>query len=208
MLRSVRNHATLFEGIAAAVVASVVAARYMQVAQAVLVGWCAGVILYLALAARIALGASAATMRQRAKGSDVSMGFISAVTLAAAVMSITAIIFDLGQAGQHGASALSITLVVLTLLLSWLFQQVVFAFHYAHQFYQDGKSLAFPGTDEPDYWDFLYFATVIGMTAQVSDVNTCKPLIRRLIMVHSIISFFFNTAILALGVNLTAGLVH
>ena len=74
-------------------------------------------------------------------------------------------------------------------------------------FYQDQACLSFPGTKEPDYWDFVYFSMVIGMTAQVSDVTTGSPGMRKLVMVHGIIAFFFNTAILALGVNFAASLV-
>jgi uncharacterized membrane protein len=207
--RHFRNHSALYMGVACALVvgAAMVGAGF-PMSQAVLFGWCGGVALYLGLAARLAVTATTASMRQRAKTLDVSTGFISAVTFAGAVISIGAIIVELGEGGGQGTSALSISLVAATLVLSWLFQQTAFAQHYAHLFYQNSKGLVFPGTDEPDYWDFMYFSTVIGMTAQVSDVTTCEPQIRRLIMVHGIISFFFNTAILALGVNLAAGLAH
>jgi uncharacterized membrane protein len=206
--RFIHNHTMLFEGLAGAILVGAAAAQFMPTSQAVLLGWCGGVAVYLGLAAYLATTATTATMRHRAKTLDVSTGFISAVTVAAAVISIAAIVVELGQAGSGGTSTVSIVLVAATLVLSWLFQQTVFAQHYAHLFYQDGKGLVFPGTEEPDYWDFMYFSTVIGMTAQVSDVTTCLPMIRRLIMVHGIISFFFNTAILALGVNLAAGLAH
>jgi uncharacterized membrane protein len=91
----------------------------------------------------------------------------------------------------------------------------LFAVHYAHGYYgdapRDGRGgiaggLAFPGGAEPDYWDFLYFSFVIGMTSQVSDVQTTSPWMRRLCLAHGIVSFFFNTVILALTVNSAAGL--
>lgn len=99
-----------------------------------------------------------------------------------------------------------------TIVLSWTFIHLVFAFHYAHEYYgSDDKQtpcLVFPGAEKPRYWDFIYFSFVIGMTAQVSDVTTATTEARTLVLTHSIVSFFFNTAILALGVNLAASLVH
>ncbi len=87
----------------------------------------------------------------------------------------------------------------------------IFALHYAHEFYGDwggkGSGLDFPGTREPDYWDFFYFAFVIGMTFQVSDVQITSRRIRRLALFHALIAFAFNTAIVALSINIISGLV-
>jgi uncharacterized membrane protein len=95
-------------------------------------------------------------------------------------------------------------------VLSWMFIHTVFAFHYAHGYYANQSSgegcLDFPATEKPVYWDFLYFSFVIGMTAQVADVQTKTVAMRKLVLVHGVIAFFFNTAILALGVNLAASL--
>jgi uncharacterized membrane protein len=82
--------------------------------------------------------------------------------------------------------------------------------HYAHEYYArsgQGTALEFPGTAEPDYWDFLYFAFVIGMTFQVSDVNIVDRDIRRIALAHGVIAFFFNLGILALSINIVAGRV-
>jgi uncharacterized membrane protein len=95
-----------------------------------------------------------------------------------------------------------------TILLSWSFIQVMFAFHYAHEFYAEHRGeaggLGFPGEQPPDYWDFLYFAFVIGMTSQVSDVTVRSNLMRRTVMAHGLLSFIFNVTFLALAVNLAA----
>ena len=99
----------------------------------------------------------------------------------------------------------------MTVVLSWAFIHTVFAFHYAHAYYGDdgsGACLDFPGDDKPLYWDFLYFSFVIGMTAQVADVATTSTSMRKLVMAHGVVAFFFNTAILALGVNLAAALAQ
>jgi uncharacterized membrane protein len=190
-----------------AIIAGLIAGTQLARSHAVLIGWCCGVAVYLGLSVQIASRETPASIRRHAKSLDLGTGFISVVTLAAAVVSVSAIIIDLGESKAHpGSTGLSIALAVATLLLSWFFIQTAFAFHYAHVFYQDIECLIFPGTKEPDYWDFIYFSAVIGMTAQVSDVTTNSPSMRRLVMVHGIISFFFNTAILALGVNFAASL--
>ncbi|TAK97902.1 MAG: DUF1345 domain-containing protein [Rhodospirillaceae bacterium] len=207
ILRHFRDRPALIQGIASAVVAGAIAGLKLRLSQAVLVGWCCGVTVYLGLAVRMAVHGSAATIRQRAARLDLGMGFISGVALAAAVASISAIIIDLGQAKTaNGLAGLSIALAAATLVLSWMFVQTAFALHYAHSFYRNHQCLCFPNTQEPDYWDFFYFSAVVGMTAQVSDVTTGTAGMRRLVLVHSIISFFYNTAILALGVNLAASL--
>jgi uncharacterized membrane protein len=112
------------------------------------------------------------------------------------------------EASRNGG-VIEIILAGSSLMLSWLFMNTVFALHYAHDFYrnetQDPAALKFPGTDEPDYWDFAYFATVIGMTFQVSDVQIIDRSIRHVALAHGIISFFFNVIIIALSVNAVAG---
>lgn len=106
-----------------------------------------------------------------------------------------------------------VALVALTLVGSWLLAHVVFALRYAHEFYDrlaDGQlreGLQFPGCEEPDYLDFLYFAVVIGMTFQVSDVQIASRRLRRLALLHGLLGFLFNTVIVALTVNIAAGLL-
>ena len=86
-------------------------------------------------------------------------------------------------------------------LRSWAFTHTIFALHYAHDFYHEsggkGGGLAFPGGEEPDYWDFVYFSFVIGMTSQVSDVAIVSKPMRRTAAAHGIVSFVFNAALLA-----------
>lgn len=114
----------------------------------------------------------------------------------------------------HGQKSLHVTLVAGTLFLSWLMTQVTFAFRYAHEYYARDKGgpgadggLDFPGDTPPDYGDFMYFALVLGMTFQVSDVEITAPKLRRLAAVHGLLGFLFNTIILALTVNIAAGLL-
>jgi uncharacterized membrane protein len=97
-------------------------------------------------------------------------------------------------------------------MLSWFFVHSIFAVHYAHEFYGDtgrkSSGLNFPGDDQPDYWDFMYFSFVIGMTSQVSDVAVTDKRIRQTVGLHGVISFFFNVALLALTFNIAASAIQ
>ncbi len=108
---------------------------------------------------------------------------------------------------------LHLLLAVLTVVLSWLLMHIVFALRYAHKFYGDDETkkarhgLVFPEEPHPDYRDFAYFSFVIGMTCQVSDVQVTSREMRRLVLLHSVLSFAFNTVILALTINIVSGLL-
>ena len=102
---------------------------------------------------------------------------------------------------------------MLTILLSWAFMHTIFALHYAHEYYGERRDeriggLNFPEDKEPDYWDFLYFSLVIGMTSQVSDVAVTSKVIRRVVALHGVLSFFFNLTILALTVNMISNFIY
>jgi uncharacterized membrane protein len=138
------------------------------------------------------------------------------VTLAGVAFSFVALTSVF--AGAKDATALSrglhITLVACTLLISWLVMHVIFTLRYAHEFYSGGVEggavdggLMFPGEEMPDYWDFAYFSLVLGMTFQVSDVQITSRKLRRLATAHGLAAFIFNTVMLALTVNIMAGLL-
>jgi uncharacterized membrane protein len=108
--------------------------------------------------------------------------------------------------------ALDVLMIVATLALAWLFGNVVYALHYAHVYYQAGKDrggdaagISFPGTKEPDYWDFLYFAFTLGMTFQTSDCDITVQAIRRISIGHCMAAFVFNLGILAFTINALGG---
>ena len=107
---------------------------------------------------------------------------------------------------------LGIAITGLTVALSWTFTHVVFTLHYANVYYRpddDGPGgLKFPGDRAPDYRDFLYYSFVIGCAAQTGDVATVSPAMRHLTLVHGVVAFAFNTAILALTINVGASLLH
>jgi uncharacterized membrane protein len=174
----------------------------------ILVGWDSGVMLYLVLIAWIMSHSPIERIRQRACVEDEGAIALLVLTTASALASLAAVILELG----HAPSAYQVALAAVTILLSWTFMHVIFALHYAHEFYGEGADdqiggLDFPGTEEPDYWDFLYYSLVVAMTAQVSDVQITSKTMRRLTTVHGVVAFFFNVTVLALTVNIVSALM-
>ena len=177
-----------------------------------LVGWDIGVGLYVALALEMMARADVHQIRRRAAGQDEGAIALLVLTVAAALASLLAIVALLGTSSGGGAARRpsELILATLTIVLSWAFIHIIFALHYAHEYYAESGicGLAFPGGDEePDYWDFVYFAFVIGMTSQVSDVAITTKEIRRTVAAHGVVSFFFNAALLALTVNIAASAI-
>jgi uncharacterized membrane protein len=177
-----------------------------------LTGWDVGVILYLAAVCETVSRADIAHIRRRAAIEDEGQFGILALTVAAALASIGAIVALLGTPEPGMArDPLMLLLATLTIVLSWAFIHSIFALHYAHEFYGekngDQPGLQFPGDEKPDYWDFIYFSFVIGMTSQVSDVTIASRSIRRTVAAHGVIAFLFNVALLALTVNIAASAI-
>lgn len=177
-----------------------------------LVAWDCGVGVYLALALAMAARSSTGKMAQRASLEDETAVMFLVLTLAAAVASLVAIAMELtGLRDDHAASqAFRLTVAGITILCSWFFVHTIYAIHYAHEYYGDGgerQGLAFPHQAKPDYWDFLYFSFTMGAAAQTSDVVIVSKRMRRLALAHTILAFLFNTTILALAVNVGAGLL-
>ena len=178
-----------------------------------LVGWNVGVFLYLLLAAHMMFWSPHERMRRRALQQDEGRMVILALVVAAALMSLGAIVAELSVVrDMHGALRYGhIALTVLTIVSSWVFTQMMFALHYAHDYYANEQrgnpgGLLFPGSHAPDYGDFLYFACVIGTSGQTADVNIDGRVMRRTALVHCVLAFFFNTTLLALSINIASGL--
>jgi uncharacterized membrane protein len=182
----------------------------LELISRVLIGWDIGVAVYLALAIWTAIGADTNHIRLRCVLYDEGRVAVPLLSVTAASASLGAIFFQLSTAPK-GHHLISLAFAVVTILLSWSFIQFIFAFHYAHEFYADhrgkARGLAFPGDEAPDYWDFLYFSFVIGMTSQVSDVCVTSKSLRRIVTAHSLLSFIFNVTLFALAINLTASAI-
>lgn len=178
-----------------------------------IIGWNLGAFVYLALALRMMFGATHENMRSRAMSQDEGRFLILAMVIFGAVTVLAAIGGELVLAkGLHGTLRYThIALACSTLLTSWAFTQVMFAQHYAHDYYVAevrgaGGGLAFPGEETPDYGDFLYFSCVIGTSGQTADVNITSRTMRRTGLVHCVLAFFFNATLLALTINIASGL--
>ena len=211
-LRIVRARPRLFIAALIGLVVVALCPSDWRIATRLLAGWDVGVGLYLALALRMMGVADVRHIRLRARLQDEGQFTILALTATAAFASLGAIVALLGMSGANDRQPTHLLLGVVTILLSWTFTHIMFALHYAHEFYDQnagkGGGLMFPGDlHEPDYWDFVYFSFVIGMTSQVSDVAiACSP-IRHTVSAHGIISFIFNVALLALTVNIAASAI-
>lgn len=205
-LRIVRARPRLFAcGAIGAVVAAIALTTSWRPATRLLTGWDVAVALYLALVFQMMVRSTTDTMRQHAADQDEGRLTMLILTVASALASVAAIFAELGSSTGSRPPA-NVSLAAFTILLSWAFIHTIFALHYAYEFYDEtgGGGLTFPGDREPDYWDFVYFSFVIGMTSQVSDVAITSKLIRRTAAAHGIVSFVFNAALLALTVNLAA----
>jgi uncharacterized membrane protein len=177
------------------------------------IGWDIGIAVYLGLMFAVAVRATPASMHRLAQLEDATRWVFLTLMAGAAWFSMFALLGILHEA-RSASGHLSVELTVLagaTILLSWVLAHTAFGVHYAHDYYSDlaaarPPGLLFPGErSEPDYWDFLYFSFVIGMTCQVSDVQVATRLWRRLVLAHGVLSFLFNTVVLALCINLLAG---
>ena len=175
-----------------------------------LVAWDIGLLFYLAAAAWMMSRSSSAEIRQHSDAQDEGAFALMLLTITAAAASLGAIFAELAQLqeGQQGFGPYALAIV--TVILSWTFTHTIFALHYAYEFYGKGQranGLNFPDDNKPDYWDFIYFSFVIGMTFQVSDVAVTNKYIRRSVAIHGVLAFFFNTAIVALTVNMAANAI-
>ena len=160
----------------------------------------------------LAMTASApiAEIRKHAALQDEGALALMVLTIVAALASLAAIFAELTADGDNRPGVWPHMLAIATVVLSWAFIHTIFALHYAYDFYGDGKranGLKFPGDDKPDYWDFMYFSFVVGMTFQVSDVAVTNKWIRRSVVAHGIVSFFFSTTVVALTVNMAANAI-
>ena len=181
-----------------------------------LAGWDVGVLCYLAFGWLLVARSDEKMTRLRAQRYDPKNYVIFLLVVCAAAASLVAIGFIVGEIKElpFWPRTVRITLSVAALLLSWLLIHTLFAFHYASLYYwrpEDEKThhrgLKFPDDDEPDYLDFAYYSFVVGMTSQVSDVAVLSRPMRRLTMIHGILSFIYNIAILAMSINIIGNLL-
>jgi uncharacterized membrane protein len=212
VLHSIRLRSRLYGSLFAGTALFVALPAPWRLSTRLLVAWDFGVMLYLSLAAWMMTRANIQAMKDRADAEDDGAAAILALTVGAALASLAAIgaeLHGIRRAMEQG-EALRLILAGVTILCSWFLLHVVFAIHYAHEFYAAAASrpaLVFPNESTPDYIDFLYFSFTVGAAAQTSDVSVDSRRMRRLVLTHTVLSFLFNTTVLALAVNVGAGLL-
>jgi uncharacterized membrane protein len=246
-LRVLAARPRFFIAVGVGVVAGLAAPAELGVVTRALIGWNLAVLSYLATVLASFRGAGRRRIRHQAQFLDDGRFFVLVLSAVASAAAIGAIVAELGAARElHGlARAAHLALAGGTIVSSWLFIHMVFALHYAHEYYlerqmsgadpqddgddpfdfdRDGDvddddfaiaaeasddprgGLMFPGTKSPGYLDFIYFSYVIGVASQTADVEISSRPMRAVSLAHSVLSFFFNTTILALTINLAAGL--
>lgn len=163
---------------------------------------------FIVLTFRMMSRSTPASIQRRAEQQREGRWVVLATSVVVSLTTLVALSLELHT--KTGGSPLQVLLSVSTIVLVLVFVNTIFTLHYAHDYYgQHGPALpglAFPGSEEPDYWDFVYFAFVLGMTFQVSDVQITSRAMRRFALLHSLLAFFFNVVIIALTVNIIEGL--
>jgi uncharacterized membrane protein len=213
-LRSLRHRPRLMGSIAVAIALPFALPHDMPVLARGLIGWDAGVWVYLCLLLRMMMKSGSRHLQMTAKANADSMVAVLILATLGAAASLVAVALEQSQV-KLGLSALHgwpyLLLAISTVVGSWLLLPVEFALAYASIYHQADDcphGLEFPGQDEhPDYLDFIYFAVTLAATSQTSDVAVSSRPMRRLVLVHAALSFVFNTCVLALTINILAGLI-
>lgn len=214
--RAVRARLRLVAGVTVGLVAAPVMPATLAASTRMILAWDLGVVVFLLLCAHLFFTEPAERMPAHAEAQQEGEWTIFSLTLGAVIISFVAVTGEFSSLKALPAPwrGLDVALVATTLLTSWLMTHVTFALRYAHEYYARDmggpaidRGLDFPDEPEPDYLDFMYFSLVLGMTFQVSDVQITSRKLRRVATLHGLVSFLFNTVIVALTVNIAAGLL-
>lgn len=175
--------------------------------EALILGFDLAAVVFIASCAPLWLEEDEQAFRARKTRDDGGRLFLALTVTVILLMVLVTLALLVG--GKQGMTALDLALVTATLAISWLFGNLVYAFHYAHVYYDEESrpALDFPGDEAPLFADFCYFALVIGMTFQVSDVQINTRRFRRIATLHGIVAFFFNLGVVALTINVVAGVL-
>jgi uncharacterized membrane protein len=195
-----RSHPRLLAAAAVALILYWLLSGWTGTAAGFLVAFDGGAVVFLASAWVMMARATPEEMRRRAEMEDEGRYAVLGFSAAAATAILFAIMFELHGVKDRASdlAGFQVALAVVTILLSWLFMNTIFALHYAHGYYGDADpsteyqaigGLVFPGRRDPDYWDFMYFSFVVGMTFQVSDVQVEDHKLRREVLAHGVLAF-------------------
>ncbi|MBS0517716.1 MAG: DUF1345 domain-containing protein [Proteobacteria bacterium] len=184
----------------------------MRLVTRVLMSWDLMAAIYVVSAFVMIARSTVETCHRRAAWYDESEWVITMVVVCSAAASLGTIFTELAVIkSAYSTPWASLLVTAATVVLSWTFTHLVFALHYANIYYRpeprDAGGLEFPGNRPPDYRDFVYYSFVVGCAAQTGDVNTTSAAMRRATLIQGIVAFVFNTAILALTINVGASLL-
>jgi len=212
MLSRATSHWRLAAGLAAGVIVWPVA-KYFGVPQGadLLLTWDGAAIVYLLTMWILFIRSTEVELRSRAARNDEGPPVLMLIVLAAILASLGAVVWAMivAKDAPSPARLLIVGCAAATLILSWLVLQTVFVLHYAHRHFGSGRGkggIQFPGEPPTSYLDFAYLAFSIGATFQVSDNSILTSKLRRLVTAHAAAAYFYNTAVLALGINIIASL--
>jgi len=213
LLRILVARRRLLVSVAAGLILLFVLPTSFRTATRYLLAWDLTSAIYVGAAFWMIARSTIETCHARAALYDESDWVIVTLVVTSSAASFVAIFAELGAIKSgHAPPVISLVVTGATVVMSWTFTHVVFTLHYANLYYRPGNQgvpggLEFAGKRPPDYHDFLYYSFVIGCTAQTADVNTVSPAMRRTTLVHGVIAFAFNTAILAFAINIGASLL-
>ncbi len=220
ILRNIIARPRLLVCIAIAGVALAIMPSAWLLGTRLLIAWNCLALGYIVAGLKMMIGADHQFIRRVALMTDEGRFVILFLACVAVAASFVAIFLQLAASKDlHGAArALHLSLAGATVLSSWFFTHIIFAQHYAHEFFIERESekqlaeeyrsgLKFPGTDHPNYFDFLYFSFIIGVASQTADVEITSAPMRMVSLAHSLVSFFFNTTIVAFSINIASSLV-
>lgn len=209
---SLHRHLRIWIALIAGIAVFLLLPRGLALNERMLIGWDCGVTLFLVAIYVWMRRLTPEQISSHYIDEDPSGPVILAATTAAALLSLLAIIEPLATLhhAAHGERVWRFALAAITLVDSWLLVPAMFTMHYADMFYSAPpaeRPLSFPRTPMPSFWDFAYFSFTIAAACQTADVSTTQASLRRVVILHEIVSFAFNVAILGFGINITAGLI-
>jgi uncharacterized membrane protein len=188
----------------------------LQVMVKLMVAWSVFALSYIITSWIVFLSQNKTEVREHASQEDGSRLYVFSLIIITSFAGLfSVLLLMLSQNSKDTPQLVFIPVAIGAMLFSWLMVHTMFAFHYAYLFYSDdtndstkhAEGLNFPGREQPDYLDFAYFSFVVGMTFQVSDIDVTSKAIRRLVLLHGLLSFGLNTFVVALTINIIAGLL-
>jgi uncharacterized membrane protein len=209
----IKQHIRTLSSVALAVVLYFLLPHDWRQITRVLISWNAGVLLFLVLICILMVSLDAKQISKRYEPEDEAAPVILVVGIVGAILAMASIVMYLSTLDMVPPShkALHIALAALTVIDTWVLIPLLFTLHYADMYYSVGpqqRPLRFPEKgDEPVFWDFAYFSFTIAAACQTADVSTTRGPIRKVVIAHSVLSFFFNASILGFAINVTAGMI-